>query len=910
MPLTYAGVDLSPRTPALAVVMSRWWSDNAPDVWDHPGYSLERLHHLPVPDRPDPEPARLNALVWPTGASRWPVFHGLIGGKQLADVVAAVGQVAPTAAPLKIDDGNGGVVSPDMFLLHVKPVFVAGQLDERLWQITLVGRSYFWWQRQLTYTFAAGDSWTTLLTNLVTAAAGLTPTVPAVPGAYGSPNPLRWSAPARPLPPLIDAAAASVGLRFVQNLDGTVKYVAAPAANAADQTQYTQFAATDDALAAGGRSTVADLAGQIPANVAVGFWGDVQAIVSVSLASLALPEFVSATGAPLTGVANTSAWVMLDQRAGSTSPTPSSAANQAATDYYRWLLSQTDAVFRGVKAWQPTGQEDRVEWEYRPGEWDHASADPRDPNDRKLPWERVVTRVCRQELGDKNQYGDRPPPGWSYAVRVTGKSGSAYTATVRTVNSVGDVVDGPELGFGLSAQAVLRSADPARTFATGDYAVAIPDPLTPYSWLGVPAVAGPGGGDCSSCAWLNDVPPDVCWTLYRRGGKGRCACFAVDDPADPNAGVVMQASGGGTEWYALAMVDTCCGCGGAALRLAGSAATLTLGNVHVSCNGGSGSGSGSGGGIFQLTLNSDCCGVLDDGRRFVQFTGWGPDACNGTREGNCDNTFTIIAVCGTTCPPPVCDCLPCGPCCNTPAPRAYKANVTGFADDHWNGIWVWTYIGGCTWVGTCAKSGSYTSTLFYDASTLPTPTMRLTHGGAIFENTSFGCCSNGNVLSKVSGTGPASVTVDPAVDCGVCTPEWPDTLTLTILNITFGGVPGGCYLYPVGTQITLTKVPGFNPASPQWWNHDPTVVYACCGTPGDHLTGNIVFACDGGAINACVGFGVSMTEGDGPTSMTPLEPCSCSPIFYHGSGTRLRNVGTTCNGAELNTVTIEVEVSA
>lgn len=449
------------------------------------------------------------------------------------------------------------------------------------------------------------------------------------------------------------------------------------------------------------------------------------------------------------------------------------------------------------------------------------------------------------------------------------------------------------------------TADPAyavdgSSYKPGDYARCRRGPGTGgrfWELWGKRPGADSGGSDCSSCAWLNDVDPSACWTLYRRGGTGRCACFGVDDPTDPAAGVKLLPDGG--EWFAEAMVQLCCGCGTAALNVGAGTATLTLAGVHVSCVD---PGSGGSPATFDLTLTADCCGVLPDGRRFVQFTGWGPDACDGDQAA-CDNTFRFIAVCGTTCPDTTCDCPPCGTCCSGPASKVLKSSITGFTDNHWNGAWAWAYTSNCTWVATC---GAYTSTMTYVPDATPNPVWRLTHGGSVYEMTGFGCCSGGNVFERVSGSdGPSSITIDASADCGTCTPDWPATLTVTITDLSMTGV-GACFPWGIGDTITLHQEPGFDPANPAWINQDFLTNFVCCND-GTTLNGNVRFACVD-TTKGCQGFSLSFTQGDGPSLTTPTEPCSCNPFFWAGTGSKTRS--STCGSALGGTISVTAEVSA
>jgi hypothetical protein len=499
--LTFAGVDLSPRTPQIAALMSRWWVEEAPSLFTYTGHDLDGFHHLPIPPRPSVDPPRLNTLIWPTGANEWASFYALVGGTQAAAIEAAVGPSAPTHKPLVISDTvNGTSISTEMFMLGFRPVFTQFT-DKQLWLLQLVDERYFWYTQPLNYAFTAGDSWTSLLKALVaaTGTTGGVPTVPAIPAVYKTPSPIRWSNYGKPLPLLIDAAAETVGLRFVRNLDGTNVYY-----NAVDAgvLEAAQFSANQSALAMGGQVRVNELVGNVPANVVVSFWGDAGWQEIVSLVSLGLPEYPSIVGVP-----GTYAWVAADMYAAAAPADRTAYAIQAAVDYYRWLLSTTDATFRGIRNIASTGQEERIEWEYEPGRYDEINEEPVQGNtSQRMPWERVLTRIIRSNWGDGNIYGERPPPGFVYAVRLieqlpaasgsgsgsTSGSGSGscrpWKAKIRIVSNE-QVVDGPTLGFGLEPYVLFPDCSCASP-NVGDKGVAIPDPLVPYTWTFMPANCG------------------------------------------------------------------------------------------------------------------------------------------------------------------------------------------------------------------------------------------------------------------------------------------------------------------------------------------------------------------------------------------------------------------------------------
>lgn len=431
--LTYAGSAITPVNEFMLPRIQRWWDVSAPDLWSFPGYALEGLHHLPVPDRPKPQRARLNVLYWPTGASRWGVFHGLVDAAAATAIQTATGGYgsAPIAADLIIEDPiqDGSVISrtvtASMFLLAVRPVFVLG--DASLYWITLVDRRYYYWLQDPTYTFADGDSWADLLSSLATAAGSPSVGTPSVATDYGAPNFSRWNLIGKPLPLLMDAAAKQVGLRYTITLDGaSAAYVSyATAKIAADQIY--QDAEESKQIVLGGQNakvltnatgSALSMIGNVPESVVVKFWAasglpadyDTE---TVTLSSLSLTGYSG-----LDGVPDSFGVIMADQEASVTSPTQADYATQATTDYYNWLLSLNDFVVSSIIAFESSGLEDRIEWEYlspreAPAQLALGATSNSQIDLRQTRPIRLLTRVVPFDWHDNATYGGGPPNGSS-----------------------------------------------------------------------------------------------------------------------------------------------------------------------------------------------------------------------------------------------------------------------------------------------------------------------------------------------------------------------------------------------------------------------------------------------------------------------------------------------------------------
>jgi hypothetical protein len=385
--------------------LEQFWQRESPKLWSTPGYLVNNLDRLPIPSLPKIGPPDFNVLRWPNTASRWAEFIGFVGGANAQAIEANVGFNSPTPQPLIISDDTNGtsVTATEMYLIGFRPIFIQ-TLGQQLWLMYLTDERFYWWMNDFNYSFTSGmDTWSQLLTNLIASVTDTVPTIPAIPGGYGTPASgtpsVRWSQSGKPIPLIIDAVAATVGLRMTFGLDGSITFVDATTAQTNSNNQYNQNASN---LVLGGYSSINELVGTIPEKVSVSFWGPPDQITAVTLESLSLLAFGG-----VTGVSNTSGYVRADANIGNI---PSGYATQAATDYYNWLLSYTDATFRSIQAWTPTGMEDRIEWEYMPGRQNFKLTNSLTENENltKMPWERVLTRVVRKDWGDNNLYGDGP----------------------------------------------------------------------------------------------------------------------------------------------------------------------------------------------------------------------------------------------------------------------------------------------------------------------------------------------------------------------------------------------------------------------------------------------------------------------------------------------------------------------
>lgn len=813
MSIQFAGVPLPPPPEPgsrLLRLLEEWWDkERIVDETRH-GYSLTGINHLPIPPKPVRGCPRLGVLEWPNDASRFSSFWTILTYSQLQAIYAAVGGAtfgtSPSPRTFIMTDGTQSVQT-SMYLLAPRLVSVAGGVDangtpkgDPLYLIQLVDVRFFWWEH-VAASPSAPASWTDLLTTLFTGVGVGSPIIPSIPAAYGTPDATRWNVGYQPLPLLIDAACATIGLRLYRSLAGDVTLSLPGTAIAADSAAWTLY---EKERLTGSRMAASDIGLSVPAQVKTVFPGTTPATTSDTLVSLSLTQY-SAAGS---GIASATAFVGADLSASASSGARTAYGTQAATDYYLWSLSVTDATLRGIiadSAW-PTGLEDRVEWVHEGG------SHPSEPGKDDLPRMKILTRVFRRSAFDRNIYTNLPAGGSSvasYNVRLTGSGvgidgGIAWKGFWQKEDGMGNEVDGLMVGSDCNTGSGSGDINPYVIYMTkaadgfpgnpevNDIVVALPDPLIACRWGAIPK-RNTGHDSCGTCAWLLNVPQTTCFKIRMRGGEGSCDC--VPNDSYDAAGSAMYA-GEFTGWIATKMKDTCCGCGGGIFRITDPNnfdATLELRHVHVSCAGGSGSGSG-GGHIYSMTLKkAGCCTSEKTGKHMIEFAGYDAQACDDT-EAPCANNFYVTVECDD-CPPPICDC-----CCLEESPPAwYFDNPEGsFATTQKDGLWVLTHddvLGGCNWNGSC---NGITANLTYDSGA---SVMRVTFDGSVYESDIAGWnCGSNNSMTKISGDGLATLALIPIIKPqeGIVQPcDLPDTLTMSVQS-------AACPLF--NTTQTVTRV--------------------------------------------------------------------------------------------------------
>lgn len=322
---------------------------------------------LPVLNWPAPPPWRLNTLYWPTGATRYARGLFLVDRATRDRIVSKTVQSGKnTKATLGIgDDLSGKQGTPlaiDMFCLSPRPVTCTND-DSDLWLLPLVDERYFWQFLDVgAISVTTSTSWATLFSTLATAL-GVTVTVASsAESAYLKPDPTEFTRPYDNAALLLDAAAASVGRRFVRQYDGSC---VVQSKSKADTALTANLAKPYQQLAGGQFSA---LAADMPAKVAVTFRKIKQYLLRSDN-----QLYVKTTDAPsgTTTIAGKTLTIHCAAYADyntsdalQNGSTLDQLAAQIATDFYGWNSKDYDYTFKQIMPWVPCGYDDYVLWTF------------------------------------------------------------------------------------------------------------------------------------------------------------------------------------------------------------------------------------------------------------------------------------------------------------------------------------------------------------------------------------------------------------------------------------------------------------------------------------------------------------------------------------------------------------------
>lgn len=392
---------------------------------------------------------RLGSLWWPSGASRWAMFHGLATDNDLAAIrnnlkntgyqsEDSEGALLYGPGQLVLSEENQqfktvGKITATMFMLPARPLFdITGQNGLNL--LTLVDDRFGWWFRDSgNITVVDGETtWGDLFDQIAIALGvdinyDVDPDTDAIPETYLYPG-HGLAAQYEQTPLLLDAVAYNVGQRIVVELDGSVYSFTATSSYDMMQDNISDLDADDPEslfIEGGGFLSSADQALLLPSAVRVVFPRSVGYVdlgqsyaVDVTLAELDIEDL----GTQGNGNVKT-----FHDTCGAEGPTQSAPLNatvlddlatQIATDWYFHQLAPLDAKFEGIVEWGIEGLSEAVEWVYVSGE--------------------VSTRVYRPAWNDLTEellHGPAPvqPPAWIKVISGSGQTVQVTGGQERTI---------------------------------------------------------------------------------------------------------------------------------------------------------------------------------------------------------------------------------------------------------------------------------------------------------------------------------------------------------------------------------------------------------------------------------------------------------------------------------------------
>ena len=429
--ISYAGIPLLHDTEALRM----WIAANADPMWAQdaaPPDLRTRTLWLSGPRRPAQDArVELNVLKYPWGASRFAVGHFLASYRQLALIRPQVysGANGYQACPLVMSDGTNTLTTP-LWMLPPRPLTGIPGVSGQAWLLTLVDSRWFWPYVANAYTVVGGSTTWAYLLGVIEGVLGETITWDTIPSAYVYPDPI-LSSYYDSWPQTFDAVCASIGMRLVRNLDGTFRVSSTATAKATVASNLAnRYPVRSGGALALTLAVPSDLNAAVPASITVGFPEGGPSgggssppnlyTVTITLASLALTDFGSATGfAQGDRVLYSTELAYYASGSLANATEIQNLATQIATDWYEWIPGTLDLTLIGSVPWNPEGQHD-IEWRHHDGAIVTRI--------RKGPWREDV-----QELYHWGTYGSGSFGGSGGGIGPTG--GTVSGGTVNYINS-------------------------------------------------------------------------------------------------------------------------------------------------------------------------------------------------------------------------------------------------------------------------------------------------------------------------------------------------------------------------------------------------------------------------------------------------------------------------------------------
>jgi hypothetical protein len=424
--ISYASVLLGLPTPEQRGFINQYLDFAHLADLSRPAWPSRNLVDLPFAWLGRQTPHEINSLYWPVGAAKWAVGYYFATDLELASIRTAIQPASLSTtfvpAPLVIADGVSSVTT-ELYMLPPRPMvqnFATPPVPgsplptwlNGLWLITLVDDRYRWWLRSADLDPPTGSTqWADYFQNVATAL-NITLTTDAIPAAYLNP-PVDLMSRYDYLPIVLDAMAASVGMRVVRQLNGSVYVQNATTAKAAWTTGVALAKVAGGQMLLDGTQVVNDVYEDLPKTIAVAFpitrnnFPQCPPYLSpVTVAFLAIPELSAVNTAGLidTRYFHSSACAAYDTAGNHLNQTElDDLAEQLAYDWTLWQLAPLDVQFAGAIPWGPEGMHDVL--------WRHDS----------LPMFRV------QRL---------PWNEWAQEVLHSGTYGSAFYAQIAAIVQV------------------------------------------------------------------------------------------------------------------------------------------------------------------------------------------------------------------------------------------------------------------------------------------------------------------------------------------------------------------------------------------------------------------------------------------------------------------------------------------
>lgn len=347
-------------------------------IWQNDGRAAPRTNNpqtsiqqvgLPVPTYPQQPRPRINTLYWPTGATRWSQGLFLIDGYNLAAILDTMttsgGLAANIPQPFIMTTPESGDEGVDalMYLLPPRPVSPPN-VDEnsRLWILPLVDERYFW--QSIPVPDIDVSSWDGVFEAIATAL-NVELYVDDISPAYGIPDPVEWARKWENAAMLLDAAATTIGKRFVADwsaigaFDETTAYQVL--SYESSETNYADNLTLQGdegiGIVAGGFFSLFAKASVTPGQVLVTFRNDQQTTIANTI------EINGPTG-PCDPSQTKVFHTTITDNYRVVAESSQALADQIADDCYGWLSLRYDFDLAGIVGWHSTGFDDFVLWEY------------------------------------------------------------------------------------------------------------------------------------------------------------------------------------------------------------------------------------------------------------------------------------------------------------------------------------------------------------------------------------------------------------------------------------------------------------------------------------------------------------------------------------------------------------------